>query len=1013
MRKAAARPLPETPAREIELPGDLDSIRQMCDTQGGCWLFPRNGTFPCRQGGDTRPRSDLPYLAPHRWTWMVAHGRTESRLPGKIGVRRRCHYDSGCSESPARCVHSLCCNPEHLFLATSSGIELSIAEADEYAVMNRTSGQVFDEDLATMQARCEVTESGCWLAPTAGPVLCRSKQDTRHDADLPKMAPHRWTWSIAHGIANRPLPGHLVQVRRRCDETACCNPDHLYLTSTNGTELTPQAAEVLVASRSEHETAQRADGGDSGDDGQELWHLDTGRPPPTKTNGHAPGDYDHLGDHPLDRGHAAETADPSASQAKETSKSATDLRAELHAALRHALDQFHCGSTSLTGSNSGPSKIRRVLAESIRQSCPPCDDMADALVLAAHPWPAGDPSDAFINALLAEIRPSAATRRPDARRVAADRLRRFEGAANTAGEVNCAVAYRRAAELLEDSFASIPAETEAFALLTELFGSAPEMQPRSDSERSSLQGERVDVPAINLAVASEVILATARSGSDDLGLLLGEQPLGAGVGNLFFHNPAFSAVSALDRFLVSLDERSRDILIRQRLTINRESTYESLSHQWGITQERVHQIIEDVTERCEEYLQEIVPVASVLDSVMQFAVRTENLIVALQPLTRGLVNGRPIAIALVQSAGPWVHENGWSVHLSKWGELESRIDSLLETADGYGLVSEADADATLSYLFLSEDDRESYLQELVGMLRVRNLWSVRGGQRTQVAAALRSLGQPATTQDVATMARIKNQARVENILADHNNVIRTEDGRWIFAGWIEDPYGEVVDAIDGLIESGGGEVAVKTILEELPISLKVKPASVRACLATSVFAFAQGKARRNTSQFAPREPSECGAVRSIYGRWGQRLRLYERHFAGYPLAVSFDIAYANGILPGDDHFVEIEGTDVSASVAWHRYSSTRTIVLRQVSEALHALELEPGDEVVVVVEPERVLVQTAEERPVGRSPMPPTGMEPSRHERPGLNPKLGRPPAGDTGSASGVHDPLYDLLSDQ
>ncbi|MCZ2108804.1 MAG: hypothetical protein LC118_04450, partial [Dehalococcoidia bacterium] len=103
-------------------------------------------------------------------------------------------------------------------------MELSIEEADEYAIGERSAALVYKESLDDMKSKSIVTSDGCWLAPTAGPVPCRCDGDGRPDGELPKMAAHRWTWSIANGYAHRPFSGAFVKVRHRCGSGMCCNP---------------------------------------------------------------------------------------------------------------------------------------------------------------------------------------------------------------------------------------------------------------------------------------------------------------------------------------------------------------------------------------------------------------------------------------------------------------------------------------------------------------------------------------------------------------------------------------------------------------------------------------------------------------------------------------------------------------------------------------------------------------------------------------------------------------------
>ncbi len=221
---------------------DLAAMESLCRvTADGCWISPISSA-PCRASGDYRNYSALPRMAPHRWAWMIANGQGSDPLPGSMfNVQRRCSSRN-------------CCNPKHLCLTTPDGREVSLMEAHQRRRSGQTqwpgsgagvaehgrlssSAVTFPEDLDAMRSLCKVDSDGCWIAGTGGPAACRANGDGRPYHELPKMAPHRWTWMIANGRASTPLPGNKFQVRRRCANQMCCNPEHLYLTAPDGQRL--------------------------------------------------------------------------------------------------------------------------------------------------------------------------------------------------------------------------------------------------------------------------------------------------------------------------------------------------------------------------------------------------------------------------------------------------------------------------------------------------------------------------------------------------------------------------------------------------------------------------------------------------------------------------------------------------------------------------------------------------------------------------------------------------------
>jgi hypothetical protein len=118
-------------------------------------------------------------------------------------------------------------------------------------------GAVVGADLSDVAAVCDIRANGCWLAPTNKSIRCRSNNDGRGVLDLPKMALHRWAWMVDNGLTQQPIPTYLVQIRRRCTGTTCCNPTHLYAASPGGQELTriEVACLVMTAGAQAAETA--------------------------------------------------------------------------------------------------------------------------------------------------------------------------------------------------------------------------------------------------------------------------------------------------------------------------------------------------------------------------------------------------------------------------------------------------------------------------------------------------------------------------------------------------------------------------------------------------------------------------------------------------------------------------------------------------------------------------------------------------------------------------------------
>ena len=115
------------------------------------------------------------------------------------------------------------------------------------APMATTHRLVLDEidDIASL---CGIRPDGCWLAPADDAVLCRPRNTSGTPADAVKMPLHHWAWMVDHGLTAHPMPSDLVRVLRSCGRDNCCNPQHLFVATHQGSELTPRDVAIVINS---------------------------------------------------------------------------------------------------------------------------------------------------------------------------------------------------------------------------------------------------------------------------------------------------------------------------------------------------------------------------------------------------------------------------------------------------------------------------------------------------------------------------------------------------------------------------------------------------------------------------------------------------------------------------------------------------------------------------------------------------------------------------------------------
>ena len=658
-------------------------------------------------------------------------------------------------------------------------------------------------------------------------------------------------------------------------------------------------------------------------------------------------------------------------------------------------------------SRRGATGVRQAYADWITNCYPTLAPDAPALALAVYPWPVRELAPSVLLELIGEMTPLANLRHPDIRQVAADRLLRLAEVVAAADERDLREMYLGAATSLGESLGSAPLGDAIYGLVSDPLGLGPRVQPSGGSERLCLAADSfatVDSP-LGFDELSSLIETVARTGLRDLGELMGEGPLGFDISQITRRSYAFDGATSLDRFISGLDERMKDIATERLFSIDPRLTYEELGQQWGVTRERIRQLLGEVTERFEiELSRSLEPTANVIRHLSSWVIPTDRIVTAAGLFAPTGPNEQLVTLGLLAASGPWVHNSGWSMHTTLAPILNSRIDSLLECADGYGALADHDILEHLDGLFLQSNDLERYLIDHLGFVKLQGVWSSRGSQRARIAAALRSLGRPATKREISAAAGLADTVRVGNVLASLEGVVRADKDRWALAAWVEDPYEGIVGEINQRIDQRGGAVRVDLLLEEIPRLFGVSESSVRTYLGTDAYIVERGLVRRNNADYNPGPPDLHGRAVLIDGQWFQRIALYERHFVGYSLAVAFDVAYANGVRPGDELLLPVRGHQQLASVIWRRHSPNRTIDVGRLSDLLRDLGCRPGDEIQVAPSREEVRI-------IADSPSDDGDIDDGVKQGVGVAaPQMGPMEPHSIGGIGDIHDPLFDLL---
>lgn len=620
------------------------------------------------------------------------------------------------------------------------------------------------------------------------------------------------------------------------------------------------------------------------------------------------------------------------------------------------------GHGAVPGAGSSPQQsVRDAITVWLGSRAPELGSVAACAALAIHPWPDIAIPSPVLQELFDELHPQLNAAHPDPREIAADRLLRLAEVVRYSGVAPAvAAAYESASRELVDAVASDEIRelsAVADALVAPIDPGVVHSAP-SDASPAESTSEGIPPEFDTLELLGNFVESVCRSGSLDVGVNLGLGSAGIGVDQLVRSAGGDGPLLAFDRWMHEVEPRVRMLIERRVFATVAPPTLQELGDELGLTRERVRQVESKVRESVDHVFgRALAKAASPLHRAHRYVLPRERLNL-LTTLVAGNSEYAPqVGIALREYSGPWVYEGPWVYHESLRAAVASARDSVLGSADEHGLLAD-DAPVHLDGLFASEDDLLRYFRSALGIVELSGFWSVRDSLRARIAAALKRLGRPATKAEIADAAGLDAAARVGSTLSALPGIIRADKERWAFAGWVDDEYDGIAGEINQRIDAHSGSVAVASLLDELPRKFGVSENSVMIYLQTPAYVVDEGFVRKaEAGSFNAAPPSKWSDAFHCDGAWGQRLKVEQRHLDGYSLKVRFDIAYANGLRPGCDLRVPIEGTSQEASVIWRAHDAAWGIDVGRVSQALNELGFVPGDLVLVLARPTMVSIR--------------------------------------------------------
>ncbi len=669
----------------------------------------------------------------------------------------------------------------------------------------------------------------------------------------------------------------------------------------------------------------------------------------------------------------------------------------------------HVDLTAQEGSGSSAdylqSKIRLTIERTLQLNQRYGPERASAIALACHPWPDGTVSESILDAISAEMLPGFNLRHPSLDEIAADRLLRIAETLSFENAGELVVPFTEAARLLTGDLD--PDSTDRDVFVQHVPYQALIASPWGLSRSSGDQQESDEVlPAHDLperekwqSLIHGLLGGVFQHETRDIGVICGGDFAGVSVDELAEHLGIELPEKAFDTYLSGLSSRKRYILQSRSYKLRNPETLVEVASQWAITRERVRQIETRTTEQLRKHFTEVFSEVGrqALTPFMTRVAKTTELHGVALALSGHSNYRETLAAFLLELFGPWKTNGDWSIHSSIVDNVVTLRDRLVADADQYGFVDEARVDSICEHLFFESEERDKYLIEVAGLGYSFGNWMTKTSLRYQVASAIRKIGRPATKEELADLLGHPKE-RIGSILGSMEGIVRADRYRWGFAEWIDDVYEGIVGEIEQRIDAYNGSVPVRILLREIPSQFNVAEGSVRAYLASDAFVVENDMVRRATDhEYDAKSPTTCNDAVRVGDSWAHRTKVYDRHFNGYSLGVNFDIAFANGVRPGDELLVPIEGCDYEVSLIWRTHNLNRLVDVGRISDYLLSHGYQPGDVVLILPSRESVrLIRESEHRRLGAETSGPEDVTDT----------------DDPDGEDSFSDPLLDLLGD-
>ena len=229
-------------------------------------------------------------------------------------------------------------------------------------------------------------------------------------------------------------------------------------------------------------------------------------------------------------------------------------------------------------------------------------------------------------------------------------------------------------------------------------------------------------------------------------------------------------------------------------------------------------------------------------------------------------------------------------------------------------------------------------------------WLVRWDGPIQVKAerVLRLACTPMTPAELVAAIGHGSEGAIKNQRGER--LVRVDKHfRLALPEWGLEEYEGIATEIRQRIKRGGGIASKSAIIDEFTRDFGVSVSSIETNLGLPMFEVSGDTVRLgDDTVFSPRAPSTVsGAVRTAAG-WGERHLVTENSFKGFSFTMNPHVCWANGLRPGADLLLPLNGSDSHrASVIWRTTNTTGKVDVGRLREWLKENAVPPASAVLI------------------------------------------------------------------